>query len=166
MIDKKKLASLYKAKEISKIWQASQKEPVIDHPEFGFISPNEFRAKYRDKPCPFCGKKMRQGSKYITNSKAEAIKRGYQYLDKEGKPYINKIKNQTKSTYFHQNYITLDHIITKARVPEKMFDADNLVAICWRCNQEKSDNNHFEIQQDLEYIQDLSQAAITKYPKL
>lgn len=162
MIDPKELSSLYRGSDIQEIWQASQNLPVINHPKFGKISPNQYRAKYNKKPCPFCGKKMVQGDLYKTTSKMEAIKNGYQYIDQNG----NKCIHQIGSIYFHPNYISLDHKLNKARLPEKMFDADNLIAICWKCNAQKSDDNHFEIQHDFEYLKDLASETISRYPKL
>jgi HNH endonuclease len=157
------LSSLYRGDDIASIWQASLNLKIISHPMFGKISPNSYRARYNAKPCPFCGTRMVHGqSFYSTKSKKEAIKLVYQYIDIRGKEIINHIGK----TYFHPNYVTLDHKLNKARFPEKMFDYDNLQVICWRCNHNKSDNNAFEIGQDLQYMQDLSRETLARYPSL
>ncbi len=74
---------------------------------------------------------------HATTSIKEAKKRGYEYFNKRGEKLINR----AGYIYFDQNYITIDHKINKARCPQKMFDFDNLQAVCWRCNWEKSDDN-------------------------
>ena len=56
--------------------------------------------------------------------------------------------------------------MNKARFPELMFDFKNLEAICWRCNNEKKDNNAFEIEHNLKYFDCLYQLAKEKYKKL
>ena len=157
------LSSLYRGDDVANIWQASLNLKIISHPNLGNISPNDYRSRYNAKPCPFCGVRMVHGkSFYSTYSKIEAIERVYQYVDIKGKKTINCIGK----TYFHPNYVTLDHKLNKARFPEKMFDYDNLQAVCWKCNHNKSDNNAFEIEQDLQYIQDLSREVLTRYPQL
>lgn len=161
-LDKIKLKTLYKGCEIAEVWQAGQNQPLIEHPDKGWISPNQYRAMYKDKPCPYCGKKMVHGKDlYSTLLKQEAIKRGYEYINEQG----NTI-NHAGNTFFHPNYITLDHTINKVRCPERMFDYHNLQAICWRCNQKKSDNNAFEIQHINEYLKSLSDEALSRYPTL
>jgi hypothetical protein len=166
-ITKRDLSALYKGADINVVWRESRHLAVIDHPQFGKISPTEFRAKYVSKPCPFCGKKMTHGSAAYTTQQKEAIARGYQYKDKNGSNFINRAGDSHSGfTYFHPHYVTLDHKLNKARCPEKMFDADNLQAMCWKCNSEKGDNNAYELQHSLEYIQDLTDAAIERYPVL
>lgn len=158
-----KLAGLYDGKRINEIWQKNQDIPLINHDEKGWISPNEFRSLSKNKPCPYCGKKMVQGQeKYSTISKQVAIERGYGYKNSHGNIIFNRIGN----IYYHPNYITLDHKMNKARFPELMFDVNNLEAICWRCNQEKKDNNAFEIEKNLGYFNDLCQLINQKYKKL
>jgi hypothetical protein len=162
-INKKELSSLYKGCDINDVWQASSNSKIIIHPSLGEISPNYYRSKYHDKPCPFCGVKMVHGqSLYATSSKKKAMDYGYQYKDSKGKNAINKIGN----TYFHPHYVTLDHKLNKARFPEKMFDYNNLQAVCWKCNQRKSDNNAFELLHNLEYMQDLLRQTFDRYPIL
>jgi 5-methylcytosine-specific restriction endonuclease McrA len=157
------LNTLYSAHEIQQVWQNNQHKKLIKHPNYGWISPNEYRSKYAHKPCPYCGQKMVHGNeKYITNSKKEAIKRGYEYQNKQGKPTINQITNN----YFHPNYITLDHKINKARCPNLLFDYDNLEAICWRCNNDKNDDNSFELNHNLEYFNELYEVTKIFYPQL
>ncbi|MBD2256362.1 HNH endonuclease [Pseudanabaena sp. FACHB-2040] len=157
------LATLYSSADINELWQAAQNCPVIDHPNFGKISPNQYRAKYHQKPCPFCGQKMVHGkSAHSTNDKQEAIARGYQYLDGNDKKTINK----AGKTYFHPHYVTLDHKLNKARCPERMFDCSNLQIMCWKCNNLKGDNNAFEIQHNLSYLQDLAEGVLHRYPLL
>ncbi|MGD2180690.1 HNH endonuclease [Lusitaniella coriacea] len=163
VIKKYKLRKLYKSSDVSAVWNASQNLQVISHPQYGLISPNEYRAKYKNKPCPYCGKKMVQGQQfYSTTSRQDAINRGYQYVDKSG----NKTINQAGKNFFHPNYITLDHRTNKARCPEKLFDSDNLEAICWRCNNQKGDDNSFELQHTCDYLNSLAEEARSRYPKL
>ncbi|BAW97962.1 hypothetical protein NIES970_29250 (plasmid) [[Synechococcus] sp. NIES-970] len=158
--DKKILSALYTAQEIREAWEFAQNRLVIQHPKLGAISPNEYRLKFSQKPCPFCAKKMTHGKTlHATQSRQEAISRGYQYINNKGKDYIN----QAGEFYFHPHYVTLDHKINKARCPELMFDHQNLQAICWRCNIEKGDNNAYEIEQALKYIQDLKQEISNRY---
>lgn len=162
-INKKELSSLYNGCDIADIWQASLNLKVIVHPNLGKITPNYFRSIHNGKPCPFCAKRMVHGqSMYSTQSKQEAIDRDYQYMDEQGNTAINRIVNR----YFHPHYVTLDHKLNKARFPEKMFDYDNLQAVCWKCNCIKSDNNAFELLHDLKYIQELSISAFDRYPIL
>lgn len=166
-IDKQKLAALYDSSDISMVWRESQNQPVIDHPKLGMVSPNGLRAAYRGKPCPFCGQKMTHGPDASTPRKSVAIARGYQYIDTNDKERINKAGNDSsRYTYFHPHYVTLDHRLNKARCPERMFDADNLEVICWRCNNAKGDNNAYELQDSLSYIQDLAQETLDRYPLL
>lgn len=136
--EKIKLSTIYNGRDVRELWDAAQNSPVIDHPDLGAISPNKFRSLFAGKPCAFCAQKMPHGKDYYsTNSRAEAVRRGYQYKNKSREDYINRAGNQ----YFHPNYLTLDHKINKARCPELMFDFDNLQAMCWKCNNEKKDNN-------------------------
>jgi hypothetical protein len=161
--NRQELAALYSGAEINDIWQASQNCPVIDHPSLGKIIPNQYRSKYHQKPCPFCGQKMVHGkSAHSTNDQQEAIARGYQYLDKKGNPVINRAGN----IYFHPHYVSLDHKLNKARCPERMFDYDNLQIMCWKCNNLKGDNNAYELQHSLSYLQDLTEEILRNYPPL
>jgi len=160
-ICKSKLKTLYKASEISDIWNASQNLAVINHSQYGWITPNQYRAKSKGKPCPYCGQKMVHGKDFSsTFSRYEAKVRGYEYIDKFGKKVINQTKD---GRFFHPNYVTLDHKLNKARCPEKMFDYDNLEAVCWRCNQEKGDNNSFELQHNQLFLDSLADEALNRY---
>lgn len=161
--NRQELAALYGSADINDVWHASQNYAVIDHPTLGKISPNQYRAKYHQKPCSFCGQKMVHGqAAHTTNNKREAIARGYEYLDKNGR----KIINQAGKTYFHPHYVTLDHKLNKARCPERMFDYDNLQIMCWKCNQLKGDNNAYELQHSLSYLHDLATETLDRYPLL
>ena len=84
---------------------------------------------------------MVHGSAYKTQDKEEAEKRNFFYRTKDNK----KKFCQAGNTYFSNQYVTLDHKLNKARFPHKLFDADNLEAICWKCNDIKSDNCLFGI---------------------
>ena len=162
-IYKSELKILYKASDIQYVWDSSKNLDVINHPQDGWISPNQYRAKSKGKPCPYCGKKMVHGKDFhSTSSKKEAIKRGYEYVDKHGKKFIN----QAGDFFFHPNYVTLDHKLNKARCPEKMFDYNNLEAVCWRCNREKGANNSFELQHNQKYLDSLADEALARYPTL
>lgn len=156
------LKTLYRASEIAEIWNISQNLPVIDHPQQGLITPHQYRLMNIGKPCPYCGKKMVGGSLNKTNLKRDAINRGYEYLDKKGK----KVINQAGNLFFHPNYLTLDHKLNKARCPDKIFDYDNLQVICWRCNQEKGDDNSFDLQHTCDYLDSLVDQTLTRYPTL
>jgi hypothetical protein len=162
-INKQELASLYLSSDINEIWQGGQNLQVIDHPTLGKISPNYYRAQYHLKPCPFCAQRMFHGQdQYSTSSRADAIARGYQYLNRNG----NQVINQAGGRYFHPHYVTLDHKLNKARCPEQMFGYDNLQIMCWRCNNEKGDNNAFELQHSHSYIKDLAEETLNRYPQL
>ena len=162
-VNKKEVSSLYNGCDIADIWQASLNLKVIVHPNLGKITPNHFRSMHNGKLCPFCAKRMVHGqSTYSTQSKQEAIDRDYHYMDAQENTTFNRIGNR----YFHPHYVTLDHKLNKARFPEKMFDYDNLQAVCWKCNCIKSDNNAFELLHDLKYIQELSISAFDRYPIL
>ena len=162
-IQKLKLASLHDSKKIAEVWNNAQNKPLIKHPQKGWISPNKFRSSYKNKPCPYCGKKMVQGQdEHCVLGREAALARGYDYKNKKGNLTFNQIGN----TYFHQNYVTLDHKMNKARFPELMFDFSNLEVICWRCNNEKKDNNAFELEHNLEHAESLYQFAKEKYKKL
>ena len=162
-LKKLNLASLYDSKEISNIWNQHQNIPLIKHPKYGWISPNQYREMYANKPCPYCGQKMVQGKdNYSTTNKKIALSRGYEYKNSQGNLTINQIGN----TYYHPNYVTLDHKMNKARFPELLFDFNNLEVICWRCNNEKKDNNAFEIEQNLDYFNSLYQLVNERYKKL
>lgn len=169
-INKQDLISLYGGREIERLWRKSRFEPVINHPQYGWISPNEYRAKYAGKPCPFCGQKMVQGKDtYSTLSKEDAIKRGYEY-EVDGEKRFNKVEigppEHNRYRYFHPHYISLDHKLNKARFPDKMFDSDNLQAMCWKCNNEKGNNNAYELEQTFDYIEDLANESLNRYPLL
>jgi hypothetical protein len=162
-ISKSQLETLYKASEIAIVWNESQSLSVIDHPQYGSISPNKYRAMYGGKPCPYCGLKMAHGKEiHTTSSRQEAIKRGYEYVDKRGK----KVVNTANGIYFHPNYVTLDHKINKARCPEKMFDYSNLQIMCWRCNKDKGDDNTFELRHTCKYLNTLAGEALARYQLL
>lgn len=157
------LAALYSGADINELWQAAQKYPVINHPILGKISPNHYRVQHHQRPCPFCGQKMVHGkSIHSTKSKQDAIARGYQYLDQNG----NEIINRAGDTYFHPHYVTLDHKLNKARCPERMFDYSNLQIMCWKCNNLKGDNNAYELQHNLSYLQDFAEETLRRYPLL
>lgn len=137
-----KLSPLFNARKINKIWQENSHVNLIDHPQLGMISANALRAKFADTPCPHCSRIMKHGSSYKTQENVEAIARQFYYFDdRDGERHFCKIGN----TYFSDRYVTLDHKLNKARFPNKMFDPDNLEAICFKCNQIKSDNNIFGI---------------------
>lgn len=158
-----RLACLYDSKKISNIWNDCQNTALINHPQRGWISPNQYRNLYAGKPCPYCGKKMVQDQEqYSTVSKEVALQRGYRYKNSKGKLTFNRIGN----IYFHPNYITIDHKMNKARFPELMFKFENLEAICWRCNIEKKDNNAFELEHNLEYFNNLCQEVNERYKQL
>ncbi|BDM83915.1 hypothetical protein [Acaryochloris marina] len=164
--DKRNLSALYAGSDIDEVWQSGRNLPLIEHPTLGKISPNQYRAHYHLKPCPFCGQKMVHGqSSYATKSKQEAIGRGYQYQDANGNNTINRVGNSHNGyIYFHPHYVTLDHKLNKARCPERMFDTNNLQAMCWKCNNEKGDNNAYELQHSLDYMQSLAQETLNRYP--
>ena len=135
------LSSLFSSSKISLIWEENGNAKLIAHPNYGMISPNAFRAKFANTPCPHCLRIMRHGNSYKVQGREEASARNFYYLDSNGNRHYCHIGN----TYFSELYVTLDHKLNKARFPDKMFDADNLEAICWKCNQIKSDNNLFGI---------------------
>lgn len=162
-ICKSKLKTLYKASEIAEVWNASQNLAIINHPKHGLISPNDYRAMCNAKPCPYCGQKMvHRKELHSTLLRQEAVKRGYEYVDKWGK----KVINQASGVYFHPKYVTLDHKINKARCPEKMFDYSNLQIMCWRCNNNKGDDNTFELQHTCKYLDALAEQALARYQLL
>ncbi len=158
----KRLNQLYTGKKVQELWNDCQNYPVINHPTEGDISPNKYRAMGKGKPCPYCGKKMVHGQSYQTNSKTEALKLGFEYINKEGVKTINNAGGK----FFHRHYITLDHKINKARCPEKLFDFDNLQYICWECNQLKGDNNAFDLQHTRDYLDALVNEALSHYELL
>lgn len=162
-ISKSELTCLYQTQDINDIWNSSQNCSVIKHPEWGLISSNALRAKYHLKPCPYCGKKMVHGKNlYSTQSKQDAIKRNYEYINRMGQ----KIINQAGSNFFYPNYVTIDHKLNKARFPEKMFDYSNLQVICWKCNSDKGDDNAYDIQVNLDFTNDLVSQALDSYQPL
>jgi hypothetical protein len=161
-ISKSELSQLYCSEEISEVWNANQHLKVIQHPELGLISPNQYRTIGKDKPCPYCGKKMKHGEDFKTASKKDAIKRDYEYVNNAGQKRFNQIG----SVFYHPNYVTIDHKINKARCPEKMFDYDNLQLICWKCNQEKGDDNTYDLRHTYDYLSDLVNEALNRYPPL
>lgn len=163
----KNLHALYKSKDISYLWSELRRERVISHPSRGLISPNEYRSIYADTPCPYCNKRMVQGQNHQTNDKRFAIASGYQYEDENGKKRINTVKKRfSKSTYFHPNYISLDHKLNKARFPGEMFKAENLEAVCWKCNNQKGDDNAFLIISRQHRIEKLVSKTLNQYPLL
>lgn len=135
------LSSLFNSPTINLIWEENCNEKLINHPEYGMISPNALRAKFANTPCLHCSRIMKHGNAYKVKSKEEAIARKFYYLDSKGNKHYCRIGN----IYFSDLYVTLDHKLNKARFPNKMFDADNLEAICWKCNYIKSDDNLFGI---------------------
>jgi hypothetical protein len=157
-----KLITLYKTDDIAEIWASAQDSPVINHPDYGMISPNEYRAKNKGKPCPYCGKKMTHGKDFKTTSKSKAIQQDFEYTDKNG----NKIIHHIGLIFFHPHYITLDHKLNKARFPEKLFDYDNLQIMCWRCNFEKGDDNSFDLKHNFNSLSDLAVETLKLYPLL
>lgn len=157
------LKYLTDAKEINLAWSSMQNQPIIDHPEFGKISPNDYRAKYNRKICPFCAQRMVHGQDlHMTRSRNDAISRKYEYVDKNGEKKINNANGR----YYHPHYVTLDHIVNKARCPELMFEANNLQIMCWKCNLEKGDNNSYEIELVLDFAIDIARDALEKYKPL
>ena len=159
-ISKTELNHLYKGKDIGSIWSSAKTLDVIKHPQYGYISPNKFRLINSSKPCPYCAKRMVHGqSDHATNSKEEAKKRGYEYINNQGE----KVINRAGDIYFHPNYITIDHKINKARCPQKMFDYDNLQAVCWRCNREKSDDNTYDSKHTREHLKALVEETLARY---
>jgi hypothetical protein len=64
-IRKSELKTLYKASDIKDIWNASQNLAVINHPQDGWISPNQYRVQNKGKPCFYCGQKMVHGKNCI-----------------------------------------------------------------------------------------------------
>lgn len=163
-----KLASLYKGRDIKDLWNLSKDAPVIEHPTRGKISPNQLRAEFANTPCPLCQHTMVQGKEqFITKSKQEAIERGYQYKTASGKKTINHVKiSKCRCIYFHPHYVTLDHKLNKARLPELMFEYDNLQAICWKCNMAKSDDNAYKIKQNMNRIRLSSQSLQERFQTL
>ena len=162
-INKNHLKTLYRASDISDVWQSAQNERLIKHHRFGFISPNEYRQKYNNKPCPFCGKKMVHGKLlHSTQSKKEAVAKGYEYKDRNGYNQINR----AGGFYFHPNYVTLDHKVNKARCPELLFESSNLQIMCWRCNKEKGDNNNFEAEYTFDCVSDLAKESLKRFKLL
>lgn len=135
------LSTLFNSNKINLAWRENRNQKVINHPQYGMISPNQLRAKSADTPCPHCSTIMKHGRAYKTTNREEAIARKFYYFDSEGNRHFCKIGR----TYFSPQYVTLDHKLNKARFPNKMFDADNLEAVCWKCNHIKSDNNLFGI---------------------
>ena len=83
-------------------------------------------------------------------------------MDKRGK----KVTVRAGTVYFHPNFVTLDHKTNKARCPEKMFDYSNLQIMCWQCNNNKGDDNIFELQHTCEYLDALALEALTRYQLL
>jgi len=159
-ISKSELNHLYRGRDIQSIWNGAKALDVIKHPELGYISPNRFRQIYTYKPCPYCAKRMVRGQDiHATTSKEEAKKRGYEYFNEQGEKLINRAGN----TYFHPNYITIDHKINKARCPQKMFDFDNLQAVCWRCNWSKSDDNTYDSRYTRVCLNSLVEETLSRY---
>ena len=161
-IDKRELSTLYGGSDINLLWKSGQSIPVINHPTFGKISPNQYRSKFHNKPCPFCAQKMMHGHQHSVGSKDEAIARGYEYKDDNG----NCVIHWAGGMYFHPHYVTLDHKLNKARCPEHIFEYKNLQIMCWKCNQKKGDDNAFNLQHSFEYLSDLVQETLNHYPLL
>jgi hypothetical protein len=162
-INKQELRLLYKAEEINEVWQLCQGEKVIEHPQYGWISPHHYRTMYHNKPCPYCGQKMVHGqSIYSCQSRSEAMANNWEYLTQQGR----KILNQAGGVYYHPNYVTLDHKLNKARFPDRMFDHDNLQIICWKCNHLKRDKNTFDVDHNQSYLDSLVEDTLNKYPLL
>jgi hypothetical protein len=159
----RKSNKILQGSEIQELWSSSQYIPIIQHPKLGDISPYRYRELYAGKRCCLCQKRMVFGTQYRTGSKQEAILRGYEYSDRNGVRQINRAGRGRDTNYFHENYVTLDHKINKARCPELMFDYDNLQAMCWRCNQEKGDDNFFELEQEFEYVENLALETLKRY---
>jgi hypothetical protein len=157
------LKYLYDPKEIAVTWSEMQSKAIIDHPEFGKISPNDYRARFDGKVCPFCAQRMVHGQNlHTTQFKKEAIFRKYEYVNKKGVKYINNAGGR----YYHPHYATLDHIVNKARCSELMFQADNLQIMCWKCNLEKGDNNNYEVELISSFAKDIARDALEKYKPL
>jgi hypothetical protein len=157
------LKNLYRSDQIAWAWSSMQNQPIIQHPIFGNISPNEYRSKFNGKICPFCNQNMVHGKNlYSTNSREEAIDRNYEYLNKHGRYRFNLIGG----IYFHPNYVTIDHKVNKARCPELMFDYQNLQIVCMKCNNEKGDDNTFDVRVSYNLAEQLSQNFLNKYKKL
>jgi hypothetical protein len=161
-IDKRELSALYAGSDINLLWKSSQSLQVINHPTFGKISPNQYRSRFHNKPCPFCAQKMVHGYKHIVSLKDDAIARGYEYEDHHGKSVIHR----AGGAYFHPHYVTLDHRLNKARCPEHIFEYDNLQIMCWKCNRKKGDDNAFNLQHSFEYLNDLVTETLNQYPLL
>jgi hypothetical protein len=47
-----------------------------------------------------------------------------------------------------------------------MFEYDNLQIMCWKCNDQKRDNNNYEIEMSLDFAEDLAKIALEKYKTL
>ena len=157
---KEYLAKLYDTKEIKNIWSQGQSLALIEHPEFGLISPNQYRAKFNNKCCPFCAKRMVHGrSIHTTKIRQEAINRGYQFEDRDGNNTIIKMGVY----YFHPHYVSLDHKTNKTRCPELMFDYNNLQIMCIRCNRKKGDDNTFDSNILFEIVSDLAEESLNRY---
>lgn len=157
------LSALYKSSDISDTWSAGQSSKLINHPHYGYISPNKFRSMHHGKPCPFCGQHMVHGQHtYSASTKKEAINKGYEYTNKEG----NVVIAQAGQRYFHPHYVTLDHRVNKARCPEQMFEYENLQIMCWKCNNNKGDNNAYELEQSFDFVREIGEDTINRYPLL
>lgn len=161
--DQATLSLLYRREDIEAKWQTHQNDPILEHPTLGKISPNQLRATYKDKPCPYCGRKMRHGEAHKTYSRKEARLRDYAYLNQHNKQKINNVSGEV---FFHPHYVTLDHKLNKARFPELMFDVSNLEAVCWKCNHEKGDDNLHEISQREEFVESVANETCQQFPLL
>jgi len=93
------LSSLFNSNKISLIWKENSNEKLINHPQYGMISPNELRVKFANTPCPHCDKMMKHGSSYKTNSKEEAIARKFYYFEGNGNRRFYKIGNRRKKLF-------------------------------------------------------------------
>lgn len=148
---------LYSAEEINRIWHENDNNPVIKHPEKGWISPSQLRKMYEGKPCPICGKIMVYGEKYRTKCKRDA------WLSF---PKYNNDIPVVGDYYYHPQYATIDHIVNKARCPERMFEYRNLRVTCMTCNQEKGDSNIEDLERNLEETLGEAETVLKKWQPL
>ena len=72
-----RLSPLFCGTKINQIWRDLANEDVINHPQFGWISPNTLRAQYANTPCPHCLRTMVHGTAYKTQDKEEAENRKF-----------------------------------------------------------------------------------------
>lgn len=124
------------SKHVGEIWASAQQTECLQHPELGKISPNQFRAMMRGKPCACCGTTMVFGDCFKVKDKEEAKKRGYMIggRDDDGPIYMNP------------RYTTLDHILPKSHYPHLVLEFRNLQVICLRCNSNKKTSYTYDIK--------------------